>query len=614
MYRLKITVLIVPLLAAVLFTACSDEKPTEPANTTPALTFAAVISSGGEFNTDTIVPSVDTIATDTTLEEVVGSEDFFCTRRTVSVVEAPADFPLFDPNADLIFPGNLLQGASLVNATPDPIPVGRGPGTIAMVLNNGADSVSRTIPEVNLSNVLNAQNQIIGSNPGALPARFSFSFEQVRSVQHLALALDVGFENLSVDVKSSLAFSSDREYNRFVVKLNQSFFTMAYQLPTTTAEIFSSDVTPERLSQFVGPGNPPAFISSVTFGRKFYLLVESTSDRNSIEASLNASFSAAIAQGELNTEVTYVSGLENVRIKAYALGGEASAALGAIGTDFEALKTFLAEGGTITTGIPLSYVVRSLADPSKIVKSKIATEYDLVDCIPIGESVDNPIVWFRADQGVATSSGNLVTKWSNFFGKTEFDAQPPTNSYGGQYVANALPGPNLPAIRFAPGAGSSANDGQLQFSGVNFNGSDFTIWVVARLESQFASYPEFLLTGSGTNPGSNLRLGFRTSNQLTVSNLFDTVNVPMQTPVDEFKLYTIRFSQKDGVTVYVNGSLDALAAEPTMKQPLVSFLGTRLGSAQGNPLQIAEFKAYGTAVSELQRKSLDKDLLIKYGL
>lgn len=611
---MKLTYLKIILLGlALIVGACSKESPTEPSSPTPTQTFNDVIKSGGDF--EEVTASSDTLASDTTIQQVVGGEDFFCTRITVSAVEAPEDFPLFDPNADLIFPSNLLQGASLVNATPDPIPVKRGPGTIVMIIDNGADSVSRTIPEMSLAGVFNAKNQIIGENPGILPARFSFRFEEVNSREQLALALDVSYENLVVDVSSQLSFSSDREYNRFMVKLDQSFFTIAYQLPTSIDEIFDPSVTPAQLSQYVGPGNPPAFISSVTYGRKFYLLIESTSSKTQMDASINASFGAAVSQGSLGANVKYVSDLDNIRIKAFALGGEQGAALGAVTSDFDALKTFLAQGGDIRTGLPLSYVVRSLARPDKIVKVKVATEYDVIDCVPIGESIDNPIVWFKADKGVEIAlSARVVTRWRNFFGKTEFDALPPTKAYGGRHILNALPGPNLPAVRFKPGDGSSANEGMLGFPGVNFIGTDFTMWIVARLESQFSNYPEWLLFGQSVAPRAGFRVGFKNSNQVSATNHQDTLNVTTVTSVDQFKLYTIRFSRTGGLDVFVNGSLTAVASDPTMTSSLTSFLGARIGSANGNSVYIAEMKAYGSAVSELQRQSLDKALLIKYGL
>jgi hypothetical protein len=84
--------------------------------------------------------------------------------------------------------------------------------------------------------------------------------------------------------------------------------------------------------------------------------------------------------------------------------------------------------------------------------------------------------------------------------------------------------------------------------------------------------------------------------------------------VDQYKLYTIRFSQAEGLKVFIDGSLVPIASDASMTQALTSFLGTRIGSRNGNALYIAEFKAYGTAVSELQRKSLDKALIVRYGL
>ncbi|HSG99112.1 MAG TPA: thiol-activated cytolysin family protein, partial [candidate division Zixibacteria bacterium] len=548
------------VVASQFLFACAKKAPTEPDNS-GSQSFDLVISQAGEF--ETVTERADTLSVDTSIQDVVGDEDFFCTTRRVSVTEAPDEFPLFDPNKDIIWAGNLLQGATLDQATPSPIPVLRGPGTIVLALNNGADSVSRYISTVDLSHVFNAQNQIISENPGAIPARFSFTFEEVSSREQLALALDVSAQNLSAKVDASLSFSSDKSYNRYLVKLDQSFYTMAYQLPTSKEEIFDPSVTPEQLSQYVGDGNPAAFISSVTYGRKFYLLIESTSSREEMRTSLDVSFSAAVSSGSLGVDAKYVTELESVRIKAYALGGEAGDALSAVTSDFETLKTFLAQGARLDAGEPLSYVVRSLARPDKIVKVKVATEYDITDCVPIGESVENPIVWFRADEGVTkTGTANLVTRWANFFGKAEFDALPPTKAYGGRLIANAVPGPNKPAVHFQPGNSSASNEGMLAFSGVNFVQTDFTIWVVARMASEFSAYPEMLLFGSGATPGAGLTLGFRNSSQFMASNFTDTVTASLASNVAEFKLYTVRFSQTNGTEIFVNGELTPSASDP----------------------------------------------------
>ena len=71
-------------------------------------TFDEVISSGGQFAD--VQAESDTVAVDSSVSVDPGSEGFFCTTRTVDATEAPDEFPLFDVNADIIYPGNLLQG------------------------------------------------------------------------------------------------------------------------------------------------------------------------------------------------------------------------------------------------------------------------------------------------------------------------------------------------------------------------------------------------------------------------------------------------------------------------------------------------------------------------
>ena len=274
------------ILSSVLMVGCSSDD--NPGAVADPGAFDDVLKTGGEF--ETVTPENDVVEEETILE-TVGNEDFFCTTTRYSIVEAPGEFPQFDPNAEVIFPGNLLQGASLGQATPNPIPVRRGGGTVVMTILNGSPSVSRTVPVVSLGSMLQAQNEIIASASNTIPARFTFTLEEVRTREEFALALDVGVEHLFGSVDASLDFHSDFEYNRFVVKLVQSYFTMAFEIPTAVEDFFAPDVQPSELAPFVGDGNPASFISSVTYGRIFYLLIESTASSVEIEASLDASSS-----------------------------------------------------------------------------------------------------------------------------------------------------------------------------------------------------------------------------------------------------------------------------------------------------------------------------------
>ncbi len=602
----------VSVILLMLYTIGCSEDPVSPNNNNSKEEFNNVIQDAGDFVNP--VPANDTLA-DTSFTDIIGTETFFCNTKTISVTEAPGEFPLFDPNADIIYPGNLLQGASLENATPDPIPVKRAGGTIVMTLLNRSDSVSRFIPEVTLSAVIQAQNDILSTANDTLPARFTFTMEEVNTQEELALSLDIQAEYIGVKVGASMDFSSDKTYNRFLVKLNQSYFTMAYQLPTSYDEIFAPTVTPNDLTPYIGVGNPGAFISSVTYGRIFYLLIESTSSKQEIRASLDASFNAAVSSGSLAADAKYIQELSSVRVKAYAMGGESADAISAITTDFESLKTFLARGGSINTGVPISYVVRSLSNPSKIVNVKLNTEYDVSECISVQESFQNPIFWFRTDNNFFYETGgtsNRITKLINAFGNSNLDAIPPNMPYGCELLNGAINGGTLPVMRFRSGVANV--DGMFQYPGLSFVNTDYTIFAVVKLENISISYPEMFMFGSSNLLYQNLSIGFRDNTRLTLSHQLYKLDANTTTDFSKFNVFSFVFSQTDGMSIYVNGEQVASGLDNNKNMPITSYLGARIGSQNGNALQIAEIRSYGITVNNEQRKYVVDQLLTKYAL
>ena len=616
--------LLVACLASVLVVflySCSsdDDGPTAPVDRD----FGAVITDGGEFE---VVEERHEVSEETVVD-VVGNEDFFCTTRRYSITEAPDDFVLFNPNAEIVWPGNLIQGQSLKNSTPSPIPVRRGPGTVVMTILNGSPSVSRDLPEVSLSAVAGAMNDIVSASPDTLPARFQFSYEEVHSWEHLALALDVSVSYLTNQVGTSLSFSADREYHRYVVKLYQSFFDIAFQIPTRTEDFFHPDETAANLARFVGPGNPPAFISQVTYGRIFYLLIESTASSLDMGASINASFRAGVVGGSLDASATYVSELENVRIKAFALGGNQGEALQAITSDFESLKSFLASGGQVRTGVPLSYVARSLAHPDEIVNVAVAADYEVTQCRPVGASFEHPIFFFRAgkeDPGdpdepeaidlVTDGDRQCVSAWHDLHHyETDAHDAVPADGYAmaGEWIEDAT-ATGRPAVRFGP---PSVNVGSaLRFPGLAFADSSYTVVVVARLGAATGTYPAHFLFGTAPQDRRNLRIGFADESRPTFTTGSQRVDGDAGLSLRDFNVFTFRFSRTEGMTIHLNLWADPLAHDATCTLPLLSYEGARLGTSNGTVMEIAEIQAYGIAFHEAQRRYVAERLRVKYGI
>lgn len=379
--------LIAALVLAFVFISCNKDG----ANTNFD-NFDQVVELGGAMADP---PSASEEILDESLsDETQEGELWRCTSQTLSVgynSGGQGGFPQFNPNASVIYPGSLLQGISLSKATPDVIAVERAGGTISIDILDGSATSSFSVDRVAKSSITNASNAIISGSTGSIPANMEFSYEKIQSREQMAAALKVDYHNAFAEVEAKLSFSSDKSYNRTIVNLTQSYYTMSYDIPTSLEQVFDASVTPEDLSKYVGPNNPATYVSDVTYGRIYMLLVETTSSESEMDAAVNASFNGAVTGGGIDAEVNKLSSLKNLKVKLFAFGGESSSTLLTIGEagDLQKLTELLAEGTDVRTGKPISYVVRSVYN-NQIVKVGLNTEYDVTNCEPLNPNGTPP--------------------------------------------------------------------------------------------------------------------------------------------------------------------------------------------------------------------------------
>jgi thiol-activated cytolysin len=262
------------------------------------------------------------------------------------------------------------------------IAVERAGGTISYDLVNGNLASNFTVDKVAKSSIQNAMNQIIANAPDDLPANFIFKYSQVQSEQALALQLGIDYESAFTDISADFSFSSGSSLNRILVELNQRFYTMSFDIPTSLDGLFAPSVTPADLAKYVQEGNPATYISDVTYGRIYYMLIESTSSYTEMETEISGSFTGVVNSANVDISGHSLNNLQNLKIKTMAFGGEASTSLLTVGvTDLHNLVELLAESTTISTGLPISYVVRSVLT-NQIVSVQLASEYDVTECEP----------------------------------------------------------------------------------------------------------------------------------------------------------------------------------------------------------------------------------------
>lgn len=353
--------------------------------------FDQVIASGGEFepvsNKTEVLDSSSTTKTE-------GGQRWRCTTQTIEAKAAAGGsggFPMFNPNANVIYPGSLLQGKSLRKATPDVIAVSRAGGTISYDIIDGNQQSSFTVDVVKKSTITDAMNQIINQSTGVVPANFNFNYTNIQSRQEFALEVEADYENAFLELEGYLQLNTSSAYSSYLVRLDQSYYTMSFDIPTNRDQLFAPSVTPEDLAKYVKEGNPATYVSDVTYGRIYYMLIESSSSSFDLEAGISGSFSGIASSGGGSLDASYLSTLDNLKIQVFAYGGEASATLRTVvdASSLDSLVNKLASAGSIGSAKPISYVVRSVYN-NQIVSVQLANRYDVTNCEPIGSGNTPP--------------------------------------------------------------------------------------------------------------------------------------------------------------------------------------------------------------------------------
>ena len=629
------------------------------------LSFQNVFENGGLFE-DPMNSTTKSITVDTVVD---GDSLWACSTETYSIIQGLQEFPLFNPNSSVIYPGNLLQGGSLKNASPDVIVVDRAAGTFSIDIISGAWSNSAYVDEVVKSKVVQAMNDIIYSSSSSIPANISFSMQEVHSEQQMALALGVDFTAYGTALQGNLGFSSNSNYNRVLVKLSQSYYTMSFDLPASYDDLFAPTVTPQDLQQYVTPGNPACYISDVTYGRVFYLLVESTSSSSNITSSINASFAALPNSPSANVNASYLSNLENLNIKLFALGGDASTTLYTISSaNVNNLVSVLGAAGDITTGVPLSYVCRAV-NGNNIVSVNLATSYDVQFCEPIGPivgdygSLPKPVLNLDASDANTSNNGiinyvtgtsiesnryevgntygsnvggRVVENWPDANGINVASSSDPNNRP--VYVNSAVNG--HPAIEFcsfeANGHGSSSTYDQnistsLEIPGGLFTNTNYTLFIVAssptkltvrgdqitNISSQAIDAGTFM-QGADDIAHSQLTVGFNSNSNLIFGHNDNDLDVPVSRSSD-FRVMTFRFSTQEGMQAFINEN-NMIANDQNLNIPLTSNNGLMLNSvnlndpSEGSRSLIAELKLFDVALNDADRRKVALKLMQKYNL
>jgi thiol-activated cytolysin len=357
------------LLAALLVLGCNNDS------TAPLPDPAPAIDQGirALVHLDQIEPFAQRPAGDPVTNTYdVDGRTYECTEQQFEVAAKFDENIALNPTSDILWPGAIVDGASLKDGTYIPILANRAPLTISVSLHN-LDEVSATVADPKLSTMREALADLLTQEvPGATEARVTFEITDVYSESQLDIALGVTYNSGLASVRNQFDFSNTEILSRTVVKFLQVYYTVDIDLPQRPSELFAPSVTWASLDGQIPSNVAPTYISTISFGRMALFTVESTYSSTQVHEALEASFAAFNTSTSL--DVKHAQVLAQSSIKAMIIGGSGAQAVLAV-NGFDGLKEYMTTGGNYnkdTAAAPLAYKLRYLSDnaAAEVVKAQ----------------------------------------------------------------------------------------------------------------------------------------------------------------------------------------------------------------------------------------------------
>ena len=152
------------------------------------------------------------------------------------------------------------------------------------------------------------------------------SLKQVYSSDDAKLAVNASFSAIGLGSASDLFnLANDNTKNHIIFTVSQAYFTLAYTPDGTgLGSFFAPATTVQQASQDMGIGNPPLFVSSVTYGSKLYFMCDTTANTSDMEDSLSAAFSSLGYSGSVSLSASQKAVMNTADFHIFAIGGRAS--------------------------------------------------------------------------------------------------------------------------------------------------------------------------------------------------------------------------------------------------------------------------------------------------
>ncbi len=327
------------LLLAIIFLAagCSKDTPTGPGDSSQnagnvddyikKLNYDQQallnVQPTGSQNASREVLDADTTTTNENNQET------FCVKTTYNLKTNFEDVAILRPTAGIVWPGALVKGnQSLMDGLPEPITLPRAPVTLRIDLPGMGEKGSIKIDNPTNSNVQAAiDNSLSWWNNNAYQEGYvnasssSYSVKTAYKSTQIALDLGLNTEWATGDVSVQFNYQSSEQKKSIMAVYKQAFYTITFDTPQSPDKVFDPSVSLEQIKNTMDNSAPPAYVSSVVYGRIIMFRMETSYSATSAEVESAFKYAAGISvDGTL--EAKYKQILANSSVEVITLGGK----------------------------------------------------------------------------------------------------------------------------------------------------------------------------------------------------------------------------------------------------------------------------------------------------
>jgi DNA-binding beta-propeller fold protein YncE len=331
-------------------------------------------------------PDFDGPTGDSQTHYVTGGDghSYRCSDTPYSLTTTPDKITTFDPNADVLWPGGLIQGGPLQQGVLAALPLTeRAPLTISipgLLASNNTMVVD--VPTV--ASVQQAVGSLIDtaiSQGVQAPSSISYTQTEAFSASQAALNLGISAYYVGGSFDASLAVSESANLHTVLVYFVQKMFTVAVPEPEKPGDLFEglthADIAAQVDAGAIGPTNLPVYVAGVTYGRIMTFSISSKQSTEQIRAALDAQYNGLVASGSISAAYSALLSDSSTSFSIVTVGGDAANAEAAIQTGDP--TAFFAADAPISTAVPISYTLRYLGD-NEIAAVSESTAYTVRTC------------------------------------------------------------------------------------------------------------------------------------------------------------------------------------------------------------------------------------------